>query len=120
VPARVHLLSGLDPQARTATCAHCGPVPVKRCGVRPNGTVKWRCVIAARPHRRGGGAESKRLRRRRYRKLVGESCERCGFVAEDPCQLDVHHRDGDHGNDEPSNLVTLCANCHRLLHFAKA
>jgi 5-methylcytosine-specific restriction endonuclease McrA len=29
-------------------------------------------------------------------------------------QLDVDHIDGNHANDDPSNLQTLCANCHRL------
>ena len=41
-------------------------------------------------------------------------CETCSFVALDPCQLDVDHIDGDHSNNDPSNLKTLCANCHRL------
>ncbi|MDP8925444.1 MAG: HNH endonuclease [Actinomycetota bacterium] len=26
----------------------------------------------------------------------------------------MHHLDGDHGNNDRSNLATLCANCHRL------
>lgn len=30
--------------------------------------------------------------------------------------LDIHHKDGDHLNDDPDNLETLCANCHRLEH----
>jgi 5-methylcytosine-specific restriction endonuclease McrA len=30
------------------------------------------------------------------------------------CQLDVDHIDGDHDNNDPENLQTLCANCHRL------
>lgn len=41
-------------------------------------------------------------------------CERCGFIPEDKCQLDLDHINGDskyHGED---NLQTLCANCHRL------
>lgn len=38
----------------------------------------------------------------------------CGFVAVDPCQLDVDHIDGNSKNDDPSNWQTLCANCHRL------
>ena len=46
----------------------------------------------------------------------GDICEKCGFVAEHRCQLDVHHIDGNHENDEISNLQTLCANCHRLIH----
>jgi len=29
------------------------------------------------------------------------------------CQLDVDHIDGDSSNNDPSNYMTLCANCHR-------
>jgi hypothetical protein len=47
-----------------------------------------------------------------YKKL--DHCELCGFVALNKCQLDVDHIDGDHSNDSPDNLQTLCANCHRL------
>lgn len=41
-------------------------------------------------------------------------CEECGFVAKNPVQLDVDHKDGNRFNSDPSNLRTLCANCHRL------
>lgn len=37
-----------------------------------------------------------------------DSCVKCGFRGH-PCQLDVDHR-----NNDPVNLQTLCANCHRL------
>jgi len=36
------------------------------------------------------------------------------FVAKDPVQLDVDHIDRNPSNNDPSNLQTLCANCHRL------
>lgn len=36
-------------------------------------------------------------------------------MAEDPCQLDINHRDGNHLNNARENLQTLCANCHRLI-----
>lgn len=49
-----------------------------------------------------------------YRLHKGSYCELCGFVAVHPCQLDVDHIDGDKVNNDPSNLQTLCANCHRL------
>lgn len=48
-----------------------------------------------------------------YRNHKMSACCVCGFVGE-PCQLDVDHIDGDHSNSDPSNLQTLCANCHRL------
>ena len=52
--------------------------------------------------------------KRPYRSFVKDQCERCGFVPEHICQLDVDHKDGNHSNNEEANLQTLCANCHRL------
>lgn len=49
-----------------------------------------------------------------YRAFKKTICERCGFVPEHLCQLDVDHIDTNHDNNDPSNLQTLCANCHRL------
>ena len=49
-----------------------------------------------------------------YKKYKKSYCECCGFIAEETCQLDVDHIDGDNKNNDPSNLKTLCANCHRL------
>lgn len=68
------------------------------------------------PGARGGVDKSneRRLRRFIYEKFKKTFCEKCGFVAEDPCQLDVDHKDGDSKNHDESNLQTLCANCHRL------
>lgn len=43
-----------------------------------------------------------------------DKCDRCGFIPEHECQLDVDHIDGNHKNNEESNLQTLCANCHRV------
>jgi 5-methylcytosine-specific restriction endonuclease McrA len=55
-----------------------------------------------------------RTERRNYRKGLDLVCRRCGFAPEHPCQVDVHHADGNHHNHDPGNLVPLCANCHRL------
>jgi hypothetical protein len=44
-------------------------------------------------------------------------CEQCGFIPVHSCQLDVDHKDGNRKNNDPSNYVTLCANCHRLKTF---
>jgi 5-methylcytosine-specific restriction endonuclease McrA len=47
-------------------------------------------------------------------------CQRCGFVPEWHGQLDIDHIDGNHNNNSPDNLQTLCANCHRLkTHLSK-
>lgn len=52
-----------------------------------------------------------------YRKNKKLYCEQCKFIAIHSCQLDVDHIDGNHTNDEESNLQTLCSNCHRLKTF---
>jgi len=49
-----------------------------------------------------------------YTRHKKDQCEECGFIPEHRCQLDVDHIDGNHFNNELSNLRTLCANCHRL------
>ncbi len=49
-----------------------------------------------------------------YPKHKGLTCSFCGFIPVHMCQLDVDHIDGDHTNNEITNLQTLCANCHRL------
>lgn len=96
-----HRVTVLDPEQREGLCSRCGAVRLWRK------RGEWRCSNGERRHRgRPNG----------YRMFVGASCERCGFEPEHPCQLDVHHRDGNHNNDAPENLATLCANCHRLEH----
>lgn len=51
---------------------------------------------------------------KKYGKHKKSKCELCGFKPVHKCQLDVDHIDGNHDNNEYSNLQTLCANCHRL------
>jgi ribosomal protein L37E len=41
-------------------------------------------------------------------------CESCGFIAIHKIQLDIDHIDGNHKNNNVDNLMTVCANCHRL------
>ena len=48
-----------------------------------------------------------------YKKHKGDRCEECGFVAKYSAQLDVDHIDGNHDNNDVTNLQTLCATCHR-------
>lgn len=43
--------------------------------------------------------------------LVGK-CQSCGYSD----VLDIHHKDGNHHNNEPHNHVVLCPNCHAKIH----
>jgi 5-methylcytosine-specific restriction endonuclease McrA len=107
--ADFHRITVLDPDTRQGTCSVCGPIERLRRRER-RGSTEWSCprkhssyaVAALRPHRQH----------------VGPFCMECGFIATDPAQLDVHHLNGNHDDNRPENLATLCANCHRLFHAA--
>jgi general stress protein YciG len=95
----------------------------KRRGKRKE--IYWSDPEKAREIANKSGAKPEiRERKRKYMELylrpwrayVKLTCERCGFKAEDSCQMDVHHKDGDKQNNDPSNLVSLCPPCHRITH----
>lgn len=48
--------------------------------------------------------------------LRGNRCENCGLEEwmNNPIPLEVHHIDGDHYNNDLTNLQLLCPNCHAL------
>ena len=62
-------------------------------------------------------SRDRRLNYKPYRKHKKNTCELCGFVAINSCQLDVDHINGNHNDNNIENLQTLCANCHRLKTF---
>ena len=51
-----------------------------------------------------------------YRKIAfgtyGPLCAHCGFGI--PAVLEVAHIDGNRQNNEPTNLIVLCPNCHKM------
>ena len=75
------------------------------------------CKTHAKDRRTGYYQRRKAIRAKPYIVYKKTSCEFCGFLPVHTCQLDVDHIDGNHSNNEPSNLQTLCANCHRLKTF---
>lgn len=46
--------------------------------------------------------------------LRGRKCENCGIVEwlGQPINLEIHHIDGNHNNNELENIQLLCPNCH--------
>ena len=90
----------------------------EECGVRPKGRAGYYTTEDGERHPRFRGRCNQCHRARkvpwlRYRK---DECEGCGYRPYFIGSLDVHHRDGDKNNNEPDNLETLCATCHREIH----
>jgi len=127
-----HVLSDLDKASLRATCAICGTVRVVykprkdeyRCAVRSREVkqaARKRRHLSQVPRETPLPGTRKYRTSTIYRAHKADTCSRCGFVAEHPCQLDVDHieRRADGGLHDPANLQTLCANCHRLKSHAE-
>lgn len=112
--AHVHKLTDKNFEARTAVCAVDGPVAIKLYG------NTYSCEVAYRAYKA-------RVKRDRighqaldWKDLKTDTCAHCGFVALDPCQMDLDHINGDRHDHRPENAQTLCANCHRLKSYRPA
>jgi len=92
-----HRLLLKNPASRWGICAVCGPTRLK---LKQRGY--WCCRTKSNVNR---------VKLAKHKK---DYCELCGFVADHRAQLDIDHIDGDHQNNDMTNLQTLCANCHRL------
>ena len=102
-----HSLSTIDEQARTGICAVCGPTKIKlRDKKRKNLSARYKCKAVYK--------KSQDKLQYPYAVHKKDYCQRCDFRPVHTSQLDVDHIDGDRWNNDPSNLQTLCANCHRL------
>jgi len=76
-----------------------------------NGRVYYRkncyqCIKAARLDAESGKTL---IKRSGYKKKM--VCDRCGFKARLPEQIDIYYKDGNHLNVSPANLRSHCANC---------
>jgi hypothetical protein len=92
-------------------CEECNERPVTSIGRdKKTGRQKFSCWCG----------QCRRIRYkivdRTYRRVKQKKCEKCGYEGH-PCELDVDHIDGNHNNDDPTNLQTLCACCHRMKSY---
>lgn len=71
--------------------------------------AKVRITGSTHPAWKGDNASDGAKRTRARRMYVVDDCERCGKPA-----MDRHHRDGNPGNNDPSNVAILCRKCHML------
>src|ERR1035437_7005192 len=99
-------------------CKTCQRNPCKTNGFSKSGEQKYSSICSQCQKRKYPGSANRKGNRKRqkYRKHLGQKCERCGFVPEDTCQLDMHHKNKNHNDNSITNLETLCANCHRVVH----
>ena len=97
----------LTRQPNRPLCEHCKVSLAKPNGKSKHGFTKWHkyCVDCAK-----GAYNSK------YGYLLQkkDKCEKCDFIPEDKCLLDIIYKDGNSRNKDKRNLKTLCANCNRL------
>ena len=101
-----HKLTNIDESARTGTCSICGHTKIKLRDKNNPLSSRYRCKAVYK----------RNIIKNQYPYAVYKKdiCEHCGFIPVHSSQLDVDHINGDHWNNDPSNLQTLCANCHRL------
>jgi hypothetical protein len=89
----------LTSQPTRPLCEHCQVSLAKSNGVSKHGFKQWHkyCVSCAKILYNP---------KFEYLKHKKATCEKCGFIPEDNCQIDIV-KDND-------IYKTLCANCHRL------
>jgi len=97
----------LTQQLPRPICINCRNALAKPNGTSKNGYLKWHkyCADCA-----------KGIYSAKYKYLLNKKskCDKCDFVAEDRCQMDLIFKDNDKKNTNRRNLLTLCANCSRL------
>lgn len=85
-------------------CNRCFEKPVHHYGRATDGSKKFRAIC--RSCHDGDNV-------RPWLKWRKKFCEWCGHKPKWYRSLDVHHSDGNKDNNNPDNLITLCATCHR-------
>jgi hypothetical protein len=101
----IHKLSNIDIESQMGVCAKCGPTRITPKETKVDGSKRWLCYT------------SHMVKYFPWRVFKKGKCEHCGFIPVNLIQLEVDHIDGNKKNNDPLNLQTLCANCHKLKTF---
>jgi len=94
-------------QPRRKLCQLCNISLVKPNGKSKHGFQKWHKYCAS-------CAKGKYNENYSFLHTKKTKCDKCGFIAEDKCQLNLIYKDGNKKNKEKNNIKTFCANCTRL------
>ena len=107
-----HKLTDIDEELRIAYCFGCNNlVKIRRGNHSESVKPAWRC---ANKHKET--LDNKFKPYKAHKKDICENPE-CTATIIHPRQLSVDHMDGDRNNNDPSNLQTLCLNCHAHKSF---
>lgn len=98
-------------------CRTCDNIVIPRTEKSKLGFIRYQCYCKPCLAKKKKTYQRKTYPNRTYRKHLKSCCEFCGFIPAHTCQLDIDHIDKNRKNNKPSNLQTLCANCHRLKTF---
>jgi hypothetical protein len=100
------------------TCPICGLPFRSDRSAKSKRTCSRACAAELRASKlTKGRAASKQAARGRARRFVRvESCARCGSSGSPENSLEIHHRDRDPYNNDPSNLEVVCGLCHTEEH----
>lgn len=74
----------------------------------------WQGGISFEPY----GIEFNKELKNKIRERDNHQCQECGYTEKQlNYKLPVHHIDYDKKNNKPSNLISLCRNCHAQTNF---
>lgn len=106
-----HRLKNRDIEKQIADCLFCGD-RVRIVKSKVGTKIRWKCRLSRRVQ--AGGNRKEQWKHRKFFFNAIKRCETCAFEVDDFRFFDVHHKDGNHKNNEFENLQLLCPNCHRL------
>ena len=124
----IQWISENKPKAFIANQLHCKPSTLNsyldKMGIIYDGNkggkgiktdLKYKCAYEYLSN--GSTISSYQLKNKLFRDNIKQyKCENCGLSewCGKPIPLELHHKDGNHYNNNLENLQILCANCHAL------